>query len=393
MTGNPAAPGSAPATPQPSAITTRCGEHVPTISRGRPHGNCLHGGRNRHGGACAWRRKDALAERVLTAGNYGRLRRHLYGMRCAAFRERPTAPAADGLYSNVTKLRRAFLAVALAVLACCALGAPSPAARADGDPGSDVLVYQNLFVASDANISIAQQVELGDLLTSAQRERLHHPGGDHRHAGRPGRDHAAVGEAGQLRQLPRHRAFPRVRAAAAGGDARRIRLQLAGALDRRRLQGARQDRRQARRERPGHVGRDRRAHARLRFGRLAAAAATAGRAAGAGGPAGRRAAAPRRSGRSDSQSGGRPAATGRRPAPRWRSSSASQSPPWPPASSAAGSRGAAALPARAGPMLGLSALRKAPRLLARSKAGPGEGCGWPSPAAGLPPGSSRWQPP
>ena len=69
----------------------------------------------------------------------------------------------------MTKLRRAFLAAALAVLAVCALGVLSPAARADGDPGSDVLVYQNLFVASDANISIAQQVELGDLLTSAQR--------------------------------------------------------------------------------------------------------------------------------------------------------------------------------------------------------------------------------
>ena len=65
------------------------------------------------------------------------------------------------------KLRRAGLAVALAVLAFCALGALSPAARADGDPGSDVLVYQNLFVAGDSNISIAQQVELGDLLTSA----------------------------------------------------------------------------------------------------------------------------------------------------------------------------------------------------------------------------------
>jgi cytochrome oxidase Cu insertion factor (SCO1/SenC/PrrC family) len=69
----------------------------------------------------------------------------------------------------VTKLRCVFLAVVLAVLAVCALGVLSPAARADGDPGSDVLVYQNLFVASDANISITQQVELGDLLTSAQR--------------------------------------------------------------------------------------------------------------------------------------------------------------------------------------------------------------------------------
>jgi cytochrome oxidase Cu insertion factor (SCO1/SenC/PrrC family) len=65
---------------------------------------------------------------------------------------------------------RAVLAVALTVLAVCALGALSPAARADGDPGSDVLVYQNLFVAADSNISVAQQVELGDLLTSASRD-------------------------------------------------------------------------------------------------------------------------------------------------------------------------------------------------------------------------------
>jgi hypothetical protein len=70
------------------------------------------------------------------------------------------------LYGSVMKLRRGLLAV---VLAICALGVFSPAARADGDPGSDVLVYQNLFVAADSNISIAQQVELGDLLTAAGR--------------------------------------------------------------------------------------------------------------------------------------------------------------------------------------------------------------------------------
>jgi cytochrome oxidase Cu insertion factor (SCO1/SenC/PrrC family) len=67
------------------------------------------------------------------------------------------------------RLRRVVSAIALALLACCAFGVLSPAARADGDPGSDVLVYQNLFVAADSNISIAQQVELGDLLTSASR--------------------------------------------------------------------------------------------------------------------------------------------------------------------------------------------------------------------------------
>ena len=68
------------------------------------------------------------------------------------------------------RLRRAVLAVALAMLAFCALGALSPVARADGDPGSDVLVYQNLFVAADSNVSIAQQVAIGDLLTSASRD-------------------------------------------------------------------------------------------------------------------------------------------------------------------------------------------------------------------------------
>lgn len=71
----------------------------------------------------------------------------------------------------MTTLRRVLLAVTLAVFALGALsvGALSPAAHADGDPGSDVLVYQNLFVAADANMSIPHQVELGDLLTAATR--------------------------------------------------------------------------------------------------------------------------------------------------------------------------------------------------------------------------------
>ena len=64
-------------------------------------------------------------------------------------------------------LRRALLAVVVAVLA---VGALAPAALADGDPGSDVLVYQNLFVAADANVSVAQQVTLGNLLTAASKD-------------------------------------------------------------------------------------------------------------------------------------------------------------------------------------------------------------------------------
>ena len=45
----------------------------------------------------------------------------------------------------------------------------SSSARADGDPGSDVLVFQNLFVGSDAGVSVAQQAQLGRLLTDAAR--------------------------------------------------------------------------------------------------------------------------------------------------------------------------------------------------------------------------------
>ena len=66
-----------------------------------------------------------------------------------------------------SRLRRGLPAAVLAVLAFLALVVLAPAAQADGDPGSDVLVYQNLFVAADAGISIPQQVGLGGLLGSA----------------------------------------------------------------------------------------------------------------------------------------------------------------------------------------------------------------------------------
>ena len=69
--------------------------------------------------------------------------------------------------------------------------------------------------------------------------RLPGPGGGHLPAGRPGRDHGAVAEAGRLRQLPRYRAVARLRAAAAHRDAERVRVQLAGPLRCRGLPGAR----------------------------------------------------------------------------------------------------------------------------------------------------------
>ncbi len=56
----------------------------------------------------------------------------------------------------------------LVVVASIAAGV-TPAARADGDPGSDVLVYQDLFAGSDAGLSVQQQVQLGGLLKAAAR--------------------------------------------------------------------------------------------------------------------------------------------------------------------------------------------------------------------------------
>ncbi len=61
---------------------------------------------------------------------------------------------------------RALLLVLLAILAA---GAHPSFARADGDPGSDVLVYQPLFLAGDAGVSVKQQVSLGGLLQAASR--------------------------------------------------------------------------------------------------------------------------------------------------------------------------------------------------------------------------------
>jgi cytochrome oxidase Cu insertion factor (SCO1/SenC/PrrC family) len=62
---------------------------------------------------------------------------------------------------------RVLLALALALVA---LGLLTPAARADGDPGSDVLVYQNLFIAADAGVSVPQQEAIGNLLAAAGQD-------------------------------------------------------------------------------------------------------------------------------------------------------------------------------------------------------------------------------
>ena len=67
------------------------------------------------------------------------------------------------------RVRLAALTITLMAVLAVSFAAPVAPAAADGDPGSDVLVYQPLFLAADSGISVAQQVKLGGLLQSAQR--------------------------------------------------------------------------------------------------------------------------------------------------------------------------------------------------------------------------------
>jgi hypothetical protein len=61
---------------------------------------------------------------------------------------------------------RAFLLVTALLMACAWFAA---SARADGDPASDVLSTQSLFLPQDAGVSTAQQRQLQTLLEEASR--------------------------------------------------------------------------------------------------------------------------------------------------------------------------------------------------------------------------------
>jgi hypothetical protein len=75
-------------------------------------------------------------------------------------------------------LLSASFAATLAAVALCLIGAagllgmPAPAARADGDPASDALIAQNLFVGWNSGVSFSAQMALGNFVTSANRRGL-----------------------------------------------------------------------------------------------------------------------------------------------------------------------------------------------------------------------------
>jgi len=64
--------------------------------------------------------------------------------------------------------RHLGLAVSLLAMLALALGLSATAARADGDPASDVLATQSLFLPQDAGIPARQQAQLAALLQSAR---------------------------------------------------------------------------------------------------------------------------------------------------------------------------------------------------------------------------------
>jgi hypothetical protein len=59
--------------------------------------------------------------------------------------------------------------VKLVLLLALAASCPTSVARADGDPASDVLASQTLFLPQDAGLPTAQQAQLGALLATANR--------------------------------------------------------------------------------------------------------------------------------------------------------------------------------------------------------------------------------
>lgn len=85
-------------------------------------------------------------------------------LRRVAAHASPGSPSRElGLIGYVRRHTRVLTLLAIVIAA----GAAASVAQADGDPGSDVLVYQDLFAGSTAGLTVRQQAQLGDLLKAA----------------------------------------------------------------------------------------------------------------------------------------------------------------------------------------------------------------------------------
>lgn len=76
---------------------------------------------------------------------------------------------ADSTHRSSRRRRLAGLALACACALLTAALGPAAGARADGDPASDILAAQSLFLPADGGFSPAQAAQLTGLLSSAQR--------------------------------------------------------------------------------------------------------------------------------------------------------------------------------------------------------------------------------
>jgi hypothetical protein len=65
---------------------------------------------------------------------------------------------------------QAVRSVVVVLLALAVVAAAAPRARADGDPASDVLAVQKLFLPTDANIPVRQQLQLSALVNESARK-------------------------------------------------------------------------------------------------------------------------------------------------------------------------------------------------------------------------------
>jgi hypothetical protein len=72
-------------------------------------------------------------------------------------------------FERSRRSQRSFLAAVAAAILVLVAGALAGIAGADGDPASDVLASQSLFLPQDAGVPRTGQLQLGELLGAAQR--------------------------------------------------------------------------------------------------------------------------------------------------------------------------------------------------------------------------------